>query len=450
MPTHATASPASLLASWPEQARAEWIRRLTPQDATDLEHYWPFWARPQQRAPAGPWRTWFIRAGRGFGKTRSLSEWIRERVDSRKMRCGALVGRTAPDVRDTLIEGVSGILAVFPSHQRPLYEPSKRRVTFYTGAVCHLYSADEPDTLRGPNIDTAGCDELAAWKYPDAWDQLQLTLRSGANPQACIASTPRPTDLVKSILADPETVQTTGSTYDNATNLAPSFLRYVLRKYEGTTLGDQELRAKLLTATPGALWVRAEINTHRRASAPHLVRIVVAVDPAATSGDDADDTGIVVIGIDARGEGYVLEDVTCHLSPDGWARAAVEAYQRHRADAIIGETNNGGEMVGLTIQTVAKSMGVSVNYHSVHASRGKQARAEPVSALAQQGRLHHVGVLAALEDELCTWVPGVTKASPNRLDALVWGATELMLMGSQTADLRLDIGGGDHGDQWRV
>lgn len=381
------------------------------------------WARPDQLPPDGDWRVWLLLAGRGYGKTRTGAEWAREQVEHHGRRRLALVAPTAADARDVMVEGESGILAIAPPWNRPLYEPSKRRLTWPNGAVATTYSADEPDRLRGPQHDAAWCDELAAWKYPEAWDMLMFGLRLGSDPRAVVTTTPKPVRIIRELLAAPTTVVTRGSTFDNAANLAPAFLAQIVAKYEGTRLGRQELLAELLDDVPGALWQRGQLDTLRRKAAPDMARIVVAIDPAMTSGEDADETGIVVAGKGVDGHGYVLADLTCRLSPDGWARRAIEAARRYQADRIVAEVNNGGEMVEHTLRTVERS----IPYKAVHASRGKRVRAEPVAALYEQGRVHHVGGFPELEDQMCTFVPDTFDGSPDRVDALVWALSELML-----------------------
>ena len=347
-------------------------------------------------------------------------------------------------MRDVMIEGRSGILSVFPPEQRPAYLPSKRRITFHTGAIATSYSADEPDMLRGPENDTAWADELCAWRFPDAWDQLQFGLRVGNDPRAIITTTPKPSRLIRDLMKDPHCKVTHGSTFENRANVAKAWLDNILQKYEGTALGMQELHAELLDEMPGALWTRKGIEAARCNSIPTLLqRIVVAIDPATTSKQTSDDTGIVVAGIDTRGVGYLLEDLTCHLSPSRWAEVAVNAYRRWNADRIIAETNQGGDMVEATLRTVDKS----IPYLGIHASRNKQARAEPVSALYEQGRVKHVGVFKDLEDELCSWAPNSNMPSPNRLDAVVWALTELMLK-NRAAEIEIDPDINFRGDVW--
>ena len=366
-------------------------------------------------------------AGRGFGKTRTGAEFVRSRVGARTARRVALVAPTAADARDVMVEGESGLLAISPPWDRPVYEPSKHRLTWPNGAVAMTYSADEPERLRGPQHDFAWCDELAAWRYPEAWDMLMLGLRLGGDPRAVVTTTPRPTRLIKSLVADLKVVVTRGSTVENHSNLAPAFLDQIVRRYEGTRIGRQELEAEILEDTPGALWSHGLIEAARATAAPELRRIVVAIDPAAGSGEHSDETGIVVAGKDDAGHGYVLGDLSDRYAPTEWAKAAVAAYRAHGADRIVAEVNNGGEMVEATLRIVDPSAA----FTAVRASRGKAARAEPVAALYEQGRVHHVGALPRLEDQMCGFGIDFDRAkagySPDRVDALVWALTELLV-----------------------
>ena len=347
------------------------------------------------------------------------SEWVRS-VATPGARI-ALVGATAADVRDVIIEGESGILRVCPPDERPLYEPSKRRLTWPNGAIATAYSAEEPDRLRGPQHSMAYCDEVAAWAHPEAWDMMLMGLRLGDRPRVVATTTPKMVPLMRTIQASPGLVVTRGKTLDNAANLAPSFLTGLMARYEGTRIGRQELEGEDLDDNPDALWSREAIDRLRVREAPELVRVVVAIDPAVTSTAESDETGIVVAGLGADGRGYVLADRSGRFKPDAWARRAVEAYHEHRADRIVAEGNQGGEMVTHVLTTVEQGLPIRI----VHATRGKATRAEPIAALYEQGRVSHVGGLPQLEDQLCTWMPG--GSSPDRLDALVWALTELML-----------------------
>jgi phage terminase large subunit-like protein len=423
------------MALLPELDRAAILEQLSPKETKALLYDWPFWARPKQLAPPGDWAVWMLRSGRGFGKTRSGSEWVISRAKHGPYHPIALVGQTVADVRDTMIEtGASSILKCSPPWFMPKYEPSKRRVTWPNGMIAITYSGDEPDQLRGPQHGSAWTDELAKYKYPqDTWDNLMLGLRVGDKPQAVVTTTPRPIPIIKQLLADPKTVDTNGSSYENMANLSPIFIQRIIQKYEGTRLGQQELHGGILGDVPGALWKRDVIERNRKRSMPELVRVVVAIDPEATSNEDSSETGIVVAGIGRDGDGYVLDDLSLRATPNIWATQAVSAYSKYHADRIIGEVNNGGEMIENTIRTLRDDdkhdVGKNVSYRAVHASRGKYTRAEPISALYEQNRVHHVGMFAELEDQQCSWVPG--EKSPDRMDALVWALTELMVNDDQ-------------------
>lgn len=417
-----------------------------------LRHDWWFWGRPEQFAPGTQgaaldrtdWSFWMLLAGRGFGKTRAGSEFAIQKARELPGSHGALVAATADDARKTMlsaglehVEGASGILAVSPPDFRPVFEPSKRVITWPNGSVATLYSAEEPDRLRGPQHHWGWADEIAAWeKEAEAWDQFLFGLRLGDHPQACITTTPRPIRIVRDFLADPRTVITRGTTYDNRDNLAPSFLSKIAGKYEGTRLGRQELYAEILDDVPGALWSWQRIDDLRVVQAPsELRRIVVAVDPAVSSSETSDETGIVVAGVGdchCRGEGarhgFVLADRSGKYSPNGWAKAVVAAYRDHDADRVVAEKNNGGELVEVNLRTVDRQIPIRL----VHAAKGKRTRAEPVAALYEQGKVHHVGSHARLEEQLTTWDPLQSPDSPDRLDALVWALSELMLLGAET------------------
>jgi phage terminase large subunit-like protein len=416
-----------LLALLPEAEWRETIARSSDKEVRDFVADWTRFAHPNQRPPPGNWRVWLLLAGRGFGKTRAGAEFVRAQVAGGRARRVALVGPTAADARTVMVEGESGLLAIGPQHERPIYEPSLHRLTWPNGAIATTFSADEPNRLRGPQHDLAWCDELAAWRYPAAWDMLMFGLRLGDDPRAVVTTTPRPIQLIRDLLADPKVVTTRGRTIENQDNLAPAFLDQIVRRYQGTRLGRQELDAELLEDMPGALWQRGLIEAARTAALPELIRIVVAIDPAASTGDDADETGIVVAGRDAAGHGYVLADASGHYPPAEWARVAVAAYAAHRADRVIGEVNNGGDMV----EAMLRMVDPNVPFRAVRASRGKAARAEPVAALYEQGRMHHLGALPRLEDQMCAFTPDFDRTaagySPDRVDALVWAVTELLV-----------------------
>lgn len=406
----------------PESERTAILNEYSDAQINALLYDWSFWARPSQLAPEGDWLIWLLLAGRGFGKTRTATEWANRWARDNPKQHLALIGETKADVRDVLVEkGESSILEISPPWFMPNYESSKRRLTWPNGAYATLYSGDEPDQLRGPQHAAAIVDELAKYKYPQAtWDNLEFGLRAGDRPQVVVATTPRPIPIIKALLDDPDAVFTRGSSYENMHNLAAAFIKRVVRRYEGTHLGRQELHAELLEDDPRALWNReAMIEALRVTRHPDLVRVVVGVDPPG----GATECGIVAAGLGIDGDGYVLEDRSLQASPDTWGQEVVTCYYGNKAGRVLGEVNFGGDMVESIIRTIDKT----ISYRAVRASRGKAVRAEPVAALYEQKRVHHVGQLSGLEDEQCTWVPGETKASPNRIDALVWALTELMI-----------------------
>jgi phage terminase large subunit-like protein len=427
----ANSSLAELLISLPDEVRTAELARLSDADCGSLLNDWRFWARTDQLPPPGPWRNWLILSGRGWGKTRTGAEFIRAEVD----RLGpntrvALIGQTVADVRMVMIEGESGLLNCFPRDQRPEYIPSLREIHFANGAIGLTYSGDQPDQLRGPQHHVYWADELAKWQYPqDAWDNLEMGLRLGVHPRGCITTTPRPLKIIRELTRDRLTHVTRGATFDNAGNLPAATMERLREKYEGTRIGRQELYGEVLDDVEGALWTRAIIEAKRipKQTAPDLARVVVAIDPAVTSGEDADETGIVVAGKGVDGRGYVLADLSCRLSPDSWARRTVHAYREFGADRIIAEVNNGGDLVERIIRTVDPNAA----YKKIHASRGKRVRAEPVAALYEQGRVSHVGMFAALEDQMCMYVPDAYDGSPDRVDALVYALSELFLESKQ-------------------
>ena len=379
-------------------------------------------ARPAQCPPAGDWQYWLLKAGRGFGKTRVGGEWsIKQAREVPGCRL-ALVAPTASDTRDVMVEGESGILSISSDGFMPVYEPSKRRLTWPNDSIATLYSAEEPNRLRGPAHHFAWCDELASWKYPEAWDMLLFGLRLGANPRAVITTTPRPIPIIKELMKDSRCVVTGGSSYENKDNLAPQFLTEIVKKYEGTRLGRQELNAEILDDNPGALWHRDAIENLRVPKAPLLTRIVTGVDPAVSSGDEADETGIVSAGMAANGHYYVIADASLRGSPLEWGSAVVRSHHELKGDRVIGETNNGGDLVEMNLRRIDPA----IPYRAVHASRGKALRAEPIAALYEQGKVHHVGTFPQLEDQMCEWMPNEpNQKSPDRMDALVWALTEL-------------------------
>jgi phage terminase large subunit-like protein len=425
--------------------RAKILASFKPEELASLQFEWPFWARKLQLPPPGDWSNWLILAGRGFGKTRTGAEWVRQNMCGSTPLTGgrwrhiALIAETAADARDVMVgdgkqpsdpSAGSGILQVHPKDFLPLYEPSKRRLTWPNGAAATLYNATEPQALRGPEHAAAWCDELCKWQYAqETWDMLAFGLRAGTDPRVCITTTPKPTLLLKQIIMDPYTVTTRGSTLDNRANLPPSYIHKLLQKYEGTRLGRQEIDAEILEDIEGALWSRAMIEDKRirEIELPQLMRVVIAIDPAASSNENSDETGIICAGIDDHDPPhfYVLDDVSGVYSPDEWAREAIALYRARRADRIVAEKNNGGEMVEQTLRSVDPN----VSYSPVWASKGKVTRAEPISALYEQGRVHHVGRFDKLEDQQCAFTCDFNRRemgySPDRLDSLVWALTEL-------------------------
>jgi phage terminase large subunit-like protein len=397
---------------------------------------WAFLAHPGQIPPEDkpaswgsrpwPWFCYLMRSGRGGGKTRSGAEWILKRV-RQGYRHIALIGQTAADIRDTMVElGPSSIMKVAKPDERPDYEPSKRRLTFPNGAIATTFTGEEPDQLRGPAHDTAWIDELAKFKYPEeTWDNMEMGLRLGDNPQVFCTTTPRPIPIIKRLVQDPTTIDVRFSTSQNAENLSPIFLKRVMDRYAGTRLGRQELEGEILDDNPNAMFQRAIIENLRinERECPQLIRVVVGMDPAVTGNKKSDETGIIAGGIAATGHGYVLQDASLRGSPAEWARAGVRTFYARQADRIVGEVNNGGDLIEVNIRTVDRN----VPFTAVHASRGKAIRAGPVAGLYEQGRIHHVGTFPQLEDQMCDWQPG--DESPDRMDALVWCIWDLFALG---------------------
>jgi predicted phage terminase large subunit-like protein len=392
-------------------------------DALDTD--WNAIARPEQLPPDGDWPTWVYCGGRGTGKTRSGAEWVRSQAEGGHVGRIALVGPTSADVRDVMVEGSSGILEICPNSNRPVYEPSKRRLTWPNGVQAAMFSSEEPERLRGPQHGAAWCDELGAWRnVAETWSMLQFGLRLGKKPRQVVTTTPRPIKLLRDLIRDQNTVVTRGSTYDNRANLAESFFTQVIKQYEGTRLGRQELNAELLEDFEGALWTRDLIESTRcdKLALPPMRRIVIAIDPAVSVSETSDATGIIVAGLGVDDKGYVLHDDSGKYMPIEWARRAVALYHKYGADRIVAEANQGGAMVETTIRIVDPN----ASFKAVHASRNKVTRAEPVAALSEQHRLFFAGSFPELEDQLCTFVAG-SPDSPDRLDAMVWAISELMV-----------------------
>ncbi|MDX5350218.1 MAG: terminase family protein [Paracoccaceae bacterium] len=416
----------------------EFLSGLSQNALLALPWVFEFWALPHQLPPRGAWKTWVIMGGRGAGKTRAGSEWVRAQVegagpgDPGRARRVALVGETVDQVREVMVMGESGILACSPPDRRPEWHATRQQLRWPNGAVAQVFSAHEPEAMRGPQFDAAWADELGKWKKgAEAWDQLQFALRLGTNPQAVVTTTPRNVGVLKAILKNPSTVITHAPTEANRAYLAESFLTEVQTRYGGTRIGRQELEGVLVEDEEGALWTLAMLDRAREAAAPVPNRIVVAVDPPVTSMKSSDECGIVVVGADTRGEpkdwrAVVLEDASVKgATPEGWARAALAAMERHGADRLVAEVNQGGDLV----EKVVRMIDPSVPFRAVHATRSKMLRAEPVAALYEQGRVAHVRGLQALEDQMCrmTATGWQGAGSPDRLDALVWALTELLV-----------------------
>ncbi|WP_235971072.1 DNA-packaging protein [Palleronia pontilimi] len=421
------------MSSGPREAQEKFLTGLSDDQLLALPYLFDFWALDHQLPPQGAWRSWVILGGRGAGKTRAGAEWVRAQVegprpgDPGRARRMALVGETFDQVRDVMIFGDSGILACAPPDRAPEWQASKRRLVWPNGAQAQAFSAHEPEALRGPQFDAAWVDELAKWKRgQDVWDMLQFCLRLGDDPRQCVTTTPRNVDVLKQLLDNDSTVVTRATTFDNRAHLSATFLEEVVKRYGQSRLGQQELEGKLLQDVDGALWTHALLDGNRLRDKPDLARVVVAVDPPASDGKSADTCGIVVAGVTPDGVGVVLEDCSVQgLSPSGWAQAAIAAFHRHDADRLIAEVNQGGNMV----EQIIRQHDRTVSYRAVHASRGKSVRAEPVAALYEQGRVKHLGLFDKLEPQMTQMaVHGYQgTGSPDRVDALVWALSELML-----------------------
>ena len=429
---------------------ADWLACATPRQVEEflgglsenallaLPWMFEFWALAHQLPPDGAWKTWVIMGGRGAGKTRAGAEWVRAEVegagplDPGRARRVALVGETLDQVRDVMILGDSGILACSPPDRRPIWEVSKKRLIWPNGAQAQVFSAHEPDSLRGPQFDAAWVDELAKWKKGAAtWDQLQFGLRLGSNPRQVVTTTPQNVGVLKSILKNPSTVVTQAPTDANRAYLAASFLQEVTARYQGTRLGAQELQGLLIEDAEGALWSALTLEKARIDAAPRLQRIVVAVDPPVTAHGGSDECGIVVVGAVTDGppqdwHAVVLEDASLRgATPQQWAQAAIAAMMRHGADRLVAEVNQGGDLV----EGVIRQIDPLVPYRAVRATRGKALRAEPVSALYEQGRVSHLRGLTQLEEQMCQMTAEgyLGRGSPDRVDALVWALTDLIV-----------------------
>lgn len=412
------------------------LARLKGGEITRWFHDWPQFAHGHQEPPVaapggGAWRTWLILGGRGAGKTRAGAEWVKALALGEGPYAGraagriALIGESEHEVREVMIEGVSGLLAAHERDERPTWIPSRRRVEWANGAIAEAFSAEDPESLRGPQFHAAWADELAKWRQAEAtFDMLQFGLRLGEHPRQVITTTPRPIALLKRLIADPATALTRAGTRANARHLSPSFLDHVMERYAGTRVGRQEIDGEIVEDRPDALWTRALLENCRVAEVPQLARIVVAVDPPASSRKGADACGLVAAGRAPDNTIYVLADESvAGLSPAGWAAKAISLWRRLEADALVVEVNQGGDMVRAVIADVDQSVPVV----AVRAHRGKWLRAEPVSSLYEQGRVKHVGAFPALEDEMCDFArDGLSSGrSPDRLDALVWAVASL-------------------------
>ncbi|WP_373635517.1 DNA-packaging protein [Yoonia sp. SS1-5] len=431
-------SGASLIASATRPTQAAFLKTLTPRQLEALPYLFEFWAMPHQIPPAGAWRNWVVLGGRGAGKTRAGSEWVRQQVEGpTRVAPGisarvALVADTLEQAREVMIFGESGIMAVSPADRKPTWIAGRQMLIWPNGASAQAFSAHAPEALRGPQFDAAWADELAKWPLTgDPWDMLQFAVRLGVDPRVCVTTTPRRSAVLANILEQETTVVTHASTYANRANLAASFLTEVEARYGGTSLGRQEIDGIMQAEVDDALWTPKQLATAQIAKAPSLTRVVVAIDPPGTSHAKSDECGIIIAGVDMSGpiqdwRAIVLEDATMHAArPAEWAKAAIAAMRRHDADRLVAEVNQGGDMV----EAVIRQVDPLVPYRSVHATRSKSARAEPVAALYEQGRVSHLHGLGALEDQMCQMtIRGYAgQGSPDRVDALVWALQDLMI-----------------------
>lgn len=410
----------------------EVLRSFTEDEWNQILYDWEWNSRLGQTPPPGDWMTWVVQSGRGWGKTRMGAETVRGWAEAGEPYPMYIIGATAADVRDVMVEGESGILAKSPPWFMPAYEPSKRRLTWPNGVIAYTRSADKPDRLRGPQGSKAWCDEFCAWRYAeDAWDQINFMIRLG-DPRILMTTTPRPIKLFREILKELDTRVQRGATRDNR-HLSRKFLKRVYSKYGGTRLGRQELDGEVLDDNPGALWKMALIENARVKELPiELIRCGSGVDPSGGDDPENDEVGILFAGVamcrckggDPELHAFVFDDRSARLSPDAWARAVADGHHEHGCDRVIAEKNFGGDLVESNLRTLGDA---NLPVWAVTASRGKKVRAEPVAALYEQGKVHHVGVFPKLEDELTQWNPLTDKRSPNRLDALVWVLTWLML-----------------------
>lgn len=420
------------LLALPRSERDEVLRAMSVDDRRRLHYDWRFWRRPNQATPDGLWRYWFLLAGRGYGKSRVGAETVRDEVKQGRARMIALVGRTLADVRDTMILGPAGILKRTPEEDRPTWIPARRTLEWPNGAVAHVFTSEEPDQLRGPERDFVWGDEVAAWMHlEEMWMNVDMVMRAtgpkGHPARGVFTTTPRPLPLLKRIIKDPLCVVTRGSTFENAENLDPIGLAKLEAAYAGTRIGRQELFAEIIDDVEGALWTGERIERSRVPDYPALRQLWVAVDPAVSHGASSAETGIIVVGAGDDGHFYVLDDATIKGTPGEWGNAAVAMFTKWEADGILAEVNNGGDLVVSNIHAVDPRVPVSM----VRASRGKRARAEPVAALYERLKpiVHHVGMFPLLEKQMTEWTGDEGQASPDRVDALVWGITKLAFEG---------------------
>lgn len=431
---HTNLSKAEILARLPKSERNAIVSSYTEAQLNLLQADWDFWARPNQKLPLSrPWLVWLILSGRGYGKTRTGAETINYWQNPSKnttamsvkgVRRIAIIGQTTADVRDIMLEGESGLITCAPFYNKPRYIASRRVVEWPNGAQAHLFSGDEPEQLRGPQFEKAWVDELAKFKYPnDCWDNLEFGLRLDTNgnvPQVVVTTTPKPIKLIKELAVDPDVFVTYGSSYENMSNLSEAYIKRIIKRYEGTRIGAQELEGRILTDIEGALWKYSTIAENRVTMAPSLDTVTIVLDPSVTNKDTSDECGIIVMGRKS-GHAFVLEDHSAKMSSKEWAELAVKLYHKHKADYVLAEVNNGGDLV----KTVISLLDPRVPVHTVFATRDKYTRATPAAGVYEQNRVHHVGTFDLLEEELTEWEPG--KPSPNRLDAVVWGVTDLLL-----------------------
>ena len=407
----------------------KFVRSLNDEEARWLWDDWQVWARQDQLPPQDQkWAVWLILGGRGAGKTRAGAEWVRALASKAPYRI-ALIGETYLAARSVMVEGESGLLNIGEVSAQPTFYPSRRQLHWRSGAIAQLFSAEDPDALRGPQFHFAWCDELCKWRYAQqSWDMLQFALRLGKNPKQVITTTPRAMALLKQIMTSPQTITTRASSYANRAHLAASFFDQIIERYHGTRLGRQEISGELIEDDPDALWNRDMIEASRRAKPENLTRIVVAIDPPASHHHKSAECGIVIAGLGEDGDSYILGDYSqAGLSPNQWAQRALQACRHYHADRIVAEINQGGDMV----EAVIRQKNPKASFKAVRASYGKRSRAEPIAALYEQNRVHHCASFERLEDQMCSWTGSCTQSSPDRLDAMVWALTDLMFGGAQ-------------------